>query len=90
MWWVLLFLGIGLVGLVVLGGLAVRLWRRLRALLEELGRAGDRTGELLDLLGQIRLEPAGVHDDLTAEDGHSSAARTYDEDGANAPGERNP
>lgn len=90
MFWVLLFLGIGLAGLAVLGGLAVRLWRRSRALLDELGRASDRTGELLDLLSQIRLAPAGVRDGLTAEDGHNSAARTYDEGGATAPGERNP
>ena len=75
-WWVLLFLGIGVTGLAVLAGLTVSLWRQFRALLDELGRAGDLTGELLDLLGQVQVEPIGSHPDLTPGNGAEPAVRT--------------
>ncbi len=76
MWWVLLFLGIALGGLTVLVALAVRVWRRLRTLLEEVGRAGDRTAELFDLLAQIRIETRGSDDELKAQDDPAATVRT--------------
>ena len=76
MWWVVLFLGIGVAGLAVLAVLIVWLWRRFRALLDELGRAGDLTGELFDLLGQLQVEPIGSHPDRTPGNGAEPAVRT--------------
>ena len=76
MWWVLLFLGIGVTGLAVLAGLTVRLWRRFRTLLDELGRAGDLTGDLLDVLGQVRVDPVGSHPTRPPGNGAEPAVRT--------------
>ena len=50
--WVLLYVGIGVIGLGVLAGLAVRLWRQVRQLGREVAAASARIAAASDELNQ--------------------------------------
>ena len=53
--WIFVTLGVALVGLALLGWYVFRLYRKLTALLNELGVLADRAAEALDLLGRIDI-----------------------------------
>jgi hypothetical protein len=99
MWWVLLFLAIGLGGLGVLAWVALRLWRSARGLLEELDVVAVRAGELADLLAQVGV-PASpgaatrtVDDpgsEVLSDDAWPGTVESYDDRGADAPGKKEP
>jgi hypothetical protein len=100
--WVLLFVAIAVGGLLVLGRLALGLWRRTRGLLAEVEVMAVRAGELVDLLAQVGVEVgAGVRasgvqtaDGTRSELDHDPAwpgtVETYDDRGATAPGKKEP
>jgi hypothetical protein len=71
--WVLVYIGIAVAGLVMVGCFAVWLWRLAMALLRELGVLLERVDELAGLLEQIG-QPAGpepVRDARLPQDLHS-------------------
>ena len=63
MLWVIVFVGIGLAGLIMLISYAVWLAHKVSDLFSELDVLAGRAGQLADLVGQIRLpEPAYLPD----------------------------
>lgn len=99
MLWVLLFLAIGLGGLAVLALVGLRLWRSARGLLGELDEAASRAGELADLLAQVQVAgpvaPGGrtVTDggsEVTSDDAWPGTVESYSDQGAHAPGKKEP
>ena len=63
MLWVIVFVGIGLAGLIMLISYAVWLAHKVSDLFSELDVLAGRAGQLADLVGQIRLpEPASLPD----------------------------
>ena len=56
--WVLLDLMIALAALVCLGVVVLRLWRKVKALSVEVGRAGERVGVATDELARLSDENA--------------------------------
>jgi hypothetical protein len=54
--WVLLDLLICLIALGFLGAVALGLWRKVKALSAEVGRAGDAVGRATDALAQVQAE----------------------------------
>ena len=53
--WIYVTLGVALVGLALLGWYVFRLYRKLGAVLQELGVLADRAAEGLDLLARIEV-----------------------------------
>ena len=95
----LLFVGIAVGGLVVLGYVGLRVWRSALALLEELDVMAGRAGELADLLARVGVagtpDPAlrtmtGTGSELSPEDGWPGTVESYDDRGATAPGKKEP
>ena len=96
-WWVLLFVGIVVGGLVVLGYVGLRVWRSARGLLEEVDVMAGRAGELADLLAQVGVvgatdpavrtttDPGSEH---PSDDAWPGTVQTYDDRGATAPGKK--
>ena len=61
--WVIVFVGIGLAGVIMLISYAVWLAHKASDLFSELDVLAERAGQLADLVGQIRLpEPAFLPD----------------------------
>lgn len=99
MLWVLLFVGIAVGGLVVLGCIGLRLWRSARGLLEELDVAAGRAAKLVDLLAQVGPVGDQAPDlrtegrsgpETTSDDGWPGTVDTYADRGATAPGKKEP
>ena len=93
----LLFVVIGVGGLVVLVLVALRVWRSARGLLGELDAAAVRAGELADLLAQVGVPGAShvtppTRGDLRSEplddDAWPGTVESYSDQGADAPGKK--
>ncbi|WP_420175535.1 hypothetical protein [Luteococcus sp. OSA5] len=59
MGWLLLWTGIGIAWLAMVAGCGWRLWRKGRALLQELSHQGRTLGDLLTVLGELQLPATG-------------------------------
>ncbi len=90
MLWALLFVAIGVGGLVVLGYLLLRVWRKTGALLGEVDVMAGRVGELADLLASVEVPYATAlrSDDLASDESWPGTVETYDDRGADAPGKK--
>ena len=90
LWWVLLFLAIGVGGLAVLGHLGLRVWRKTGALLGEVDVMAGRVGELADLLAAVEVPYATAlrTGDITSDEAWPGTVESYDERGADAPGKK--
>jgi hypothetical protein len=97
--WVLLFVVIAVGGLAVLAYVGLRVWRSALGLLEELDVMAGRAGELAALLAQVEVVGAAegavrtVGDpgsELTSDDAWPHTVETYDDQGATAPGKKEP
>jgi hypothetical protein len=55
--WIAFYVGIGVLGLVVLGALTVRLWRQVRDFGREVGAAGAKISALNDELARVTPPP---------------------------------
>ena len=53
MWWVVLYVALGVLSIVVLAALTVRLWRQVRRLGREIAVANDRLARVAGELEQI-------------------------------------
>ena len=53
MWWVILYVGIGVVSIAVLALLTLRLWRQVRQLGREVAAASDRVNRAVTEMDQI-------------------------------------
>ena len=53
MWWVVLYVALGVLSIVVLAALSVRLWRQVRQLGREIAVANDRLARVAGELEQI-------------------------------------
>jgi hypothetical protein len=61
--WVIVFVGIGLAGVIMLISYAVWLAHKASDLFSELDMLAVRAGEFADLVGQVQVpEPASLHD----------------------------
>ncbi len=96
MLWVLLFVVIAVGGLLVLGRLALGVWRRAQGLLREVEVVAGRAGELADLLAQVEVgvrtataQTAGdVGSEVLDDAAWPGTVETYDDRGATAPGKK--
>ena len=53
MWWVLLYVALGVLSIAVLGLLTLRLWRQVRQLGRDVSAAGDRINSAMTEIEQI-------------------------------------
>jgi hypothetical protein len=63
MWWVVLYVALGVLSIAVLAGLTLRLWRQVRQLGREVSAAGERVAAAtseLDRVAADRRAPNGV------------------------------
>jgi hypothetical protein len=91
--WVALFVGIAVVGAVVLVRLLLRLWRTAQALLGEVDVLAGQAGQLADLLAQVELPEvvaASGPRRSGSDEGWPGTVETYDDGGATAPGKKEP
>jgi hypothetical protein len=52
-WWILLYVGMAVLGLAVLAALALRLWRQVKQFGRDVSAAGAKIAEVTDQLSQI-------------------------------------
>ena len=99
LWWVLLFVGIAVGGVLVLGRIVLGVWRSARGLLEEVDVLAVRADELAGLLAQVGVDggPAGVGrttvdvgSEVLSDEAWPGTVESYDDRGATAPGKKEP
>jgi hypothetical protein len=52
-WWVILYVGLGVLSIVVLALLTLRLWRQVRQLGRDVAAAGERVNSAMSEIAQI-------------------------------------